>query len=163
MSENKEESKGAKGSKKFLLIIVVALVLAVGAGVGGFLLGSSGGDEKAAGEAAGSAEASQDQGTIGPLVGLDDFIVNLLDEQETRYLKSAITLELSGPLVGEEVQNRMPQIRDAILLLIGSKTFGELYDLQGKLQLRAELVSRINDLLKAGKVKKLYFTEFVIQ
>jgi flagellar FliL protein len=57
----------------------------------------------------------------------------------------------------------MPQIRDAILLLIGNKTFAELSDLQGKLQLRAEIIARLNKLLTTGKVKGIYFTEFVVQ
>ena len=62
-----------------------------------------------------------------------------------------------------EVNERMPQIRDSILLLIGNKTFAELNDLQGKLQLRAEIIVRLNKLLKKGKVKGIYFTEFVVQ
>jgi flagellar FliL protein len=57
----------------------------------------------------------------------------------------------------------MPQIRDAILLLVGNKSFSELNDLQGKLQLRAELINRINGVLVSGKVKRIFFTEFVVQ
>ena len=57
----------------------------------------------------------------------------------------------------------MPQIRDAILLLMSNKTFSEMSDLQGKLQLRAELLSRINSFFRKGKVQKIYFTEFVVQ
>ena len=57
----------------------------------------------------------------------------------------------------------MPQIRDAILLLIGNKTFEELQDLQGKKQLKAEITSKMNSFLKAGKVKAIYITNFVVQ
>jgi flagellar FliL protein len=57
----------------------------------------------------------------------------------------------------------MPQIRDAILLLTSSKTFGELQDLQGKMQLRAELIGHLNTLLAKGQVKHIYITNFVIQ
>jgi flagellar FliL protein len=62
-----------------------------------------------------------------------------------------------------EVNQRMPQIKDAILLLIGNKTFHELNDLQGKIQLRAELINKINSILLKGKVKRIYFTDFVVQ
>ena len=34
--------------------------------------------------------------------------------------------------VKPEVEQRMPQVRDAVLLLIGNKTYEELQDLQGK-------------------------------
>ena len=57
----------------------------------------------------------------------------------------------------------MPQIKDAILLLVGNKTYTELNDLQGKIQLRAELINKINSILKQGKVKRIYFTDFVVQ
>jgi flagellar FliL protein len=57
----------------------------------------------------------------------------------------------------------MPQIKDAVLLLIGNKTFNELNDLQGKIQLRAELINKINSILPKGKVKRIYFTDFVVQ
>lgn len=57
----------------------------------------------------------------------------------------------------------MPQIRDAILLLIGNKTYEELQDLQGKRQLKSELTSKINSFLMSGKVKSIYFTNFVVQ
>ena len=57
----------------------------------------------------------------------------------------------------------MPQIRDAILLLVGNKTFEELQDLQGKKQLKAELLSKINAILQSGQAKSIYFTDFVVQ
>jgi flagellar FliL protein len=57
----------------------------------------------------------------------------------------------------------MPQMRDAIILLISNKTFEELQDLQGKKQLKAELQSRINSILQTGKVTSIYFTNFVVQ
>jgi flagellar FliL protein len=97
------------------------------------------------------------------MLDIDSFIVNILDEQGTHYLKAAITLEVDAPMTLEEINKRMPQIRDAILLQVGNKTFRELADLEGKLQLRAELISRLNEILEMGEVKKIYFTDFVVQ
>ncbi len=57
----------------------------------------------------------------------------------------------------------MPQIRDAILLLIGNKTYEELQDIQGKNQVKAEVKSRINSFLRTGKVNNVYPTDFVVQ
>ncbi len=62
-----------------------------------------------------------------------------------------------------ELNERMPQIKDAVLLLVGNKTFDELRDMQGKIQLRAELINRLNGILVKGKVKRIYFTDFVVQ
>ena len=100
---------------------------------------------------------------IGPMVKIEEFIVNIISEDGRHYVKAALTIELYKEEALEETTKRMPQIRDAILLLVGNKTFEELHDLQGKKQLKAELVSKINSFLRTGKVKAIYFTDFVVQ
>lgn len=127
---------------------------------------------------------------IGPMIEIKDFIVNIISEGERHYVKAAITIELidnpavstgtvssgggahggggsktatGNDLAKEEATQRMPQIRDSILLLIGNKTYEELQDLQGKKQLKAELTSKLNSILHNGKVKEIYFTDFVVQ
>ncbi len=100
---------------------------------------------------------------IGPMVDIKEFIVNIISEDESHYVKAALTIELNKDEAVDEVNKRMPQIRDAILLLVGNKTYEELHDLQGKKQLKAELVSKINSFLQQGKIKAIYFTDFVVQ
>jgi flagellar FliL protein len=58
---------------------------------------------------------------------------------------------------------RQPQLRDVVLLLLSSKTLEEIQGTEGKIILRRELVLRINQVLQKGKIRNLYFTEFVIQ
>ena len=165
MAQVADEQKN--GNMMMIILAVVAVLLMIGFGVGGYLFGvKSGGEvvESAVAPAPAMAETAAEAGVdIGPLLAIDDIIVNLLDDQETRYLKAAITLELDTTVGVDEVEKRKPQVRDAILLLLSSKTFAELRDLQGKLQLRAELMERINGLLQKGKVKTIYFTDFVVQ
>ncbi len=154
-----EDKGGSK--KKLIIIIAVVLLVLIGAGVGGFFF-MKGGDDKVSPEAeqaAAELEASQ----VGPMVNIDTFIVNILDDEESRYLKAAITIEVDSDAASLELNSRMPQVKDAILLLIGNKTFSELSDLQGKIQLRAELINKLNSILVKGKVKRIYFTDFVVQ
>jgi flagellar FliL protein len=158
-----EEEKTEKKSKNKLMFILVplALLLLVAVGVAAYLLGA-----RTAGQAPAVTEQTEEEKTgtaIGPMVDVNDFIINILDKNETRYLKAALTLEVENAETLQEVTERMPQVRDAILLLIGNKTFAELSDLQGKLQLRAEIIVRLNRMLTKGKVKGIYFTEFVVQ
>lgn len=165
--EAAKKEKG--GSMKMIIIIVVAVLLLAGVGAGAYFMGAAkAADTKGAkaegagGESAPPAETA-DTGMVGPLVPLEDFIVNIMDGQDTRYLKAAITLEMTSPDVAAEIEQRKPQVRDAVLLLIGSKTYDELRDLQGKLQLRADLIGRLNGILTKGRVRKIYFTDFVVQ
>jgi flagellar FliL protein len=99
---------------------------------------------------------------IGPIFDLDPFIVNLADT-EPRFLKVTIKLELDNPLAKAEVSERMPQVRDAILILLSSKETVALKPTAGKLQLRDEIMQRINSLLATGQARNAYFTEFVVQ
>jgi len=157
------EQPGDSGSKKKLIIIIAAVVvLLIGAGIGAFLF-MGGDDEPEISPEQEQAALEKQAKQVGPMVSIDTFIVNILDDEESRYLKAAITLEMNTPEASMEVTERMAQIKDAILLLVGNKTFGELRDLQGKIQLRAELLNRLNSILQNGKVKRIYFTDFVVQ
>ncbi len=165
--KNKDDD-GAEGggSKKKLIIIIAAAVvlLLIIAGAAFFFL-------KPAPEPVEEADPGLDvpvpeitvSQEIGPMVKIDEFIVNIISEEGRHYVKAALTIELDKEEALEETSKRMAQIRDAILLLVGNKTFEELHDLQGKKQLKAELVSKINSFLQTGKVKAIYFTDFVVQ
>ena len=159
--EKKAEAQGG-AKKKLMMIIGAVAVLLIGAGIGVFFFLNSGEETTLTPEQE-QAELERQAKAIGPMVDLESFIVNILDQGEVRYLKAAITLEADTPEAAAEINQRMPQIKDAILLLIGNKTFAELSDLQGRLQLRAELLNRVNSLLLVGKVKRIYFTDFVVQ
>jgi flagellar protein FliL len=100
---------------------------------------------------------------FGQIFDLDTFVVNLGDQGGKRYLKTKIALEYGSEALGKEMITRLPQLRDMILLLLSSKTLDQIQDIDGKIALRNELMSRINQTLQQGRVKNLYFTEFVIQ
>lgn len=164
MAEKKkgEAQESGKNNNKMLMMVVVAIILAAGVAAAAYFLGTS---QSGATPAPVGSEVSAGTGknaVIGPMVDIEPFIVNILDDDGTRYLKAAMTLEVEGAGT-EEINKRMPQLRDAVLLVAGNKTYDELRDLQGKLQLRAEMLGRINEILKNTRVKRIYFTEFVVQ
>jgi flagellar protein FliL len=177
----KEKTKGAaegedaeavppkKSSMKWIIVGVVVLLLVGGGGAFAwfkFLAPhkvEAKSDEQKVAEVK-TSEGKTEAGTakIGPIFDLDPFIVNLADT-EPRFLKVTIKLELDGPLLKAEVGERMPQVRDAVLLLLSSKEAQMLKPTAGKLQLRDEILLRINALLANGQAKNAYFTEFVVQ
>jgi len=167
MAENKDaqQDKG-KGKKKLILIVgAVVLVLLIGGGVAGFFLLKK--DEPPPEDQNPASKVpvpELDQSpAIGPMVNIEEFIVNIISSDTAHYVKASLTVELSNEQVKAEVEQRMPQMRDAVLLLIGNKTYEELQDLQGKKQLKAELISKMNSFLRSGKVTSVYFTNFVVQ
>ena len=158
--------KKGGGSKKWLIIGAAAVVL-LGGGTFAFLKLTGGpAEEHATPEDAAkekAEEAVQQSGLPGTMFPIESFIVNLAGSEGKRFLKVTIDMELDKAQVADEAKARLPQIKDSILVLLSSKTFEEVYTVQGKFKLRDEIISRTNSFLKTGKVKNIYFTEFVIQ
>ncbi len=152
-------------SKKNIIIVtgIALIVLAIIAG-GFFMLWQklSALDKPKGGEPAQKPEKSE-QGGIGPIFSLDSFIVNLSDQGGKRYLRITMGLELGDPKSAEELTKRLPQIRDSILMTLPSRKVDELQTMEGKNSIRSEIISNLNALLGKEIVKKIYFTEFVIQ
>ena len=96
---------------------------------------------------------------------LDSFIVNLMDKAKVgkRYLKVRIVLEVGNEEGQKTVDNHIPQLKDTILLLLSSQSFSDINTMEGKIELKQLLVSKMNQLLGEGIVHRLYFTEFVVQ
>lgn len=165
MAEKKEDTK--KGSKKklFIIIGIVVFVLVVAGGVGAwfFLKKDSPPPEDQDPGLNVPVPALNKATDIGPMVNIDEFIVNIISGDSAHYVKASLTVELTNVEVQAEVEQRMPQMRDSVLLLISNKTYEELQDLQGKKQLKAEILSKINSFLQSGQVKSVYFTNFVVQ
>ena len=182
-----EEAK--PGKLKFVLFAIAGLVL-LAAGVGvGFVLGGSSPDdspttlEAEAGDEGHSAEVEDGHGdeesehaepaadehgggSDGAILGtykLDSFIANIADRDRDRFLKLRVELELNNERVEEELDQRLPHIRDIVISLLGSKSFEEVRSIEGKDLLREEMLQRINSLLGTGKVRRIFFTEFIVQ
>ncbi|HIC87496.1 MAG TPA: flagellar basal body-associated FliL family protein [Aquificae bacterium] len=99
----------------------------------------------------------------GIMYNLGSLIVNLADQDAVTFLKVSITLELDNLQVQEQVEQRLPQIKDAIISLISSRTSNEIKTPEGQEKLKEEILKRINAILPAGGVRNVYFTEFIIQ
>jgi flagellar FliL protein len=153
-------------SKKIVITLVVVFVLLLGMmGTGFFFMWN-----KLNAVNAQQTEPDQGEGTaqaeplkIGPLHPLDTFIVNLADEGGNRYLRTTLNLEMKDEESGKIVQERLPVIRNTILMLLPTKTYDDIATVEGKTALRDEILARLNTFLTPGSVANIYFTEFVVQ
>ena len=62
-----------------------------------------------------------------------------------------------------EMGSKQPVIEDLVISIISSKSFEQVYTLEGKEGLRQEIINRINQLLPTQLVMYVYFNEFVVQ
>ncbi len=161
--EQVESGKKRKFPVKLIILFALGLFL-IG---GGFFVWKGGLLDNLTGEGGRAIAAKTsnkgDKADIGPIFSMDTFIVNLVDPHGKRYLKLRLELELNADEVRAEVDRRMPQFKDTILTLLSSKTYEDVSSLEGKLQLRAEMISMLNRYLQSGSIENVYFTEFIVQ
>ncbi len=166
--KKKDEQEKGGGKKKLTIIIAAVVLLLVGGGAAYYFLVFKPHKEEQLrkteeSKAAALIKPIPEEAKIGPMVEIKEFVVNIIGEDAAHYVKASLSLELDKDATLDEVNKRMPQIRDAILLLIGNKTFAELQDIQGKNQVKAELKSKINSFLRTGSINNIYLTDFVVQ
>jgi flagellar FliL protein len=123
----------------------------------------TGGSSHSGGEA-GSAEGGAGEEALGPQnIEFKPFVVNLNDGSGRRFLKMTMSLEAETPELANEITTKMPQFRDTILLLLSSLSYDDIATLDGKMRLRNQMLNRINTQLTSGKIRNIYFSEFVVQ
>ncbi len=88
-------------------------------------------------------------------------VVNLQEPGGRRYLKLGLEVEVNSDVASKLKENNA-RIRDAIIMLLAGKTYGEISTPDGKVLLKAEIAGRINQILGAQRVVRVYFTDFVV-
>jgi flagellar basal body-associated protein FliL len=116
----------------------------------------------------------------GIMYNVGSRIVNLLDPVGRRYLKVTVVLEFlpsdytyytlpdaereaMRSEVIAEIDTRKPVIDDMLTSLLTSKSYEDIYNLDGKNRLRAEIQERLTQVLGEPQVIAVYFTEFIVQ
>jgi flagellar FliL protein len=164
-------------SKKVIIIIIAVFVLLLAMMGGGFFLLWSQMSATVAQvqmqngttEASEQEQVDEQEDKMGPVYRLDTLIVNLADQGGKRYLRVTMELELKAneeidnSEVIEEIEQRLPQLRDTMLMVLPTKQYADISTTPGKIALRDEIIAKLNSFLKKGQIDKLYFTEFVVQ
>lgn len=163
--ETATEAEAAKaGSRKKMMMLGLVGVLLFGGGGGAawFFMGG----EKAENGKHAKAQDTHEEANLeepGPVMELEPFLLNLADRDEQRFLKVSIKLELDRPEENTDFQNKVPAIRDALLVLLSSKESQLLRTVNGKRRIREEIMTRVNGVMNRGKISNVFFTDFIIQ
>jgi flagellar FliL protein len=157
-----EEAPAKAGSGKKMMIVGLLGVLLLGGG-GGAAWFFMGGEKKEEGNHAKDTHEEAHLEESGPIMELDPFLLNLADRDEQRFLKVSIKLELDRPEEETDFPNKVPAIRDALLVLLSSKESQLLRTVNGKRRMREEIMVRVNGVMSKGKIANVFFTDFIIQ
>jgi flagellar FliL protein len=161
-SQEEGERGGSMSTKKIMIIVGAAVLINVAVIVGVLMFTLKSNALTAGG--GGKAEHGEKKGAPA-VYALEPFIVNIRDGQEMRYLKLKVELETTGggPELKAEFDPYLAPLRDSILALLSSKSLQDIQDLAGKNRLRDEVLAATGKILPAGKVSRVFFTDFVVQ
>jgi len=113
-----------------------------------------------------TADARVTRGGIGPMLTVDDVVVNLTTSAEPHYLAASVAIELEPSARAasrEGLAAWAPRVKDVIIHTLSSKSDEDVRGMEGRERVRRELRREISDALSPVPVRAVYFTEFVVQ
>jgi len=195
---NEQDNKGTEFNKFLILNIASTIILlAVFFGVMFFTMNSMLEQKiskiQVSTEELEESEGAEDEIQKGIIVDLGDFILNLCDEAQKKYLKVNVAIEVTqkdtdfpkeveasksgghghgaapapvDPMeaIQKEMNQYKPAIRDAVITNLSSKTSTELASAAGKELAKEQIANDINSILAGEReVLRVSFGQFIIQ
>jgi flagellar FliL protein len=116
------------------------------------------------GEHGASGHGEEKKSEESKVFSMDQMTVNLANPggQSLKFARVNISFEASNADALGELKERLPLVRNTIIDLFNSKRAGDLSTNEGRNNLREQIKNEINNQLNKGKVKDVYFTNFVI-
>jgi len=174
----------AKQKKKKLFMFIGLGVLLVLISVGATFFVVSKMMHKGGGEE-GAEEHVEEKATATPAIYLalkPNFTVNFDVNGRQRFLQTELTLMYRDPNLQKLLEEHMPAVRNALVMLLSRQVFDELQTAEGKEKLRAEALKAVQDIITKeseaanekdekkkddaklkGTVENVLFTQFVMQ
>lgn len=165
------EAKPA-GQMKLIILIVVALLLAVGLSIGGtwFFLGKDSAPDAAKVQA--DAEHGADSGAPVNHTAIYEelmpaFVVNFTYKGRPRYMQVSVALMTRDQAALDALKVHMPVLRNRLVMLFSNQDFEALITPVGKEMLRQQATASVQELAQkeTGKlaVEQVLFTNLVLQ
>jgi flagellar FliL protein len=110
-----------------------------------------------------AAAAGEPGGAPGPILKLENFIIQLRGTDTDRYVRVAFDLELNGEADRPVVQARLPHIRDAVISYFSDRSLDELRGSEGMDRIKIAVSKKLDDILSGHRVRSVFITELVIQ
>lgn len=119
--------------------------------------------EKAEGPAGERGAAPAGPPKPGPILKLENFVIQLRGVDQDRYVRVSFDLEVSADIDRDAVQSRLPQIRDSIITFFSDRTLDELRGSEGIDRTKVSIMKRLEEIVPGRRVRAIYITDFIIQ
>jgi len=110
------------------------------------------------------AEAQKKSPQPVEMYHFERLMTNPADSMGRRFIVISMAAELDSPKkkeLLEELENKKSQLQHTLIEILSSKIVEDLETKKG--ELRKDILDKLNETLVTGKLKEIYFTEFVIQ
>jgi flagellar FliL protein len=171
-----EKPKGGGGGGKLLPIMLIMNTALIG-GVLFFVMKKPAAAPAAAAEhgAAGEGEEKGEHGeggeghekggftAPGPILKLENFVIQLKTVDTDRYVRLAFDLEVGNDKDKEAVTAHLSHIRDLVISYFADRTLDELRGSEAMERTKATLIKRIDDIVPGHRIKNIFVTDFIVQ
>lgn len=155
-----DELEQKRFSGKKIVIAAVAAVILIGGGLTAFLLSGDTSQEHAM-EGEGVDAAG---GVSVVFYDLPDMLVNMnTGTRQASYLKIQVALEVSDPLVLDQLDQLSPRIIDIFQVYLRELRLEDLDGSAGMLRLKEELLKRANASVAPIHINDVLFREMIVQ
>jgi len=147
-------AKRKLSGKVLILYIVLPLVVLIGAGVGVYMSGLLGGEEK---------HEEKPVVAMPVFYELPEFLVNLSGEAPQHFLKMKVTLQINDAEAAKRLDAELPRVLDAFQVFLRELRPEDVQGSAGMLRVKEELLRRINLAIQPPLVKDILFREVIVQ
>ena len=153
-----------KGKLKLIIVIVVALLLAIGLSVGATWFFMHSAQSKPA-DRGGFSRVGKQPAIFEPMAPA--FVANYNQNGRQRYMQVSITMQGRNQADLDALKVHMPVIRNNLVMLFSGQDFATLASPVGQEMLRQKATASVQEVAQKelGKVviEQLLFTNFVLQ
>ncbi len=123
------------------------------------------------GEGEGHGEGKEGEGAAkgmafkppGPILKLENFVIQLKTVDQDRYVRLAFDVEVATEDDKNAITAHMPHIRDLVIAYFADRTLDELRGSEAMERTKATLVKKIDELVPGRRIKNLFITDFIVQ
>ncbi|MFT5871351.1 MAG: flagellar FliL protein [Clostridium sp.] len=145
-----------RNTAKIVIIVLLGLVVVGGAAFAGmYFLGNKGSTD--------TTKTAKVAEIIEVTYSLDEFLINLTDDEGRRYLKAGIFIGYEeNKKLTAEIETKKPIIRDVVIATLRLKKTTDFSD-TGIDVIKQELIAKVNPILTKGKISHIYFNSILVQ
>lgn len=146
----------SNGNSKLILILILCNLIGLG-GIGAYLVLFSDNGSAAA------QEETSDPETFGALVELPTLIVNLSGERWGRFMRVSLQMEAREEEDGATIEAALIPIQNRLVIFFSELDPERIRTVGAKAEISEELVVMINEVTGGEPVRRVFYTEFVVQ